>query len=498
MSAGMPTRGYRGSVWKVERPGPAMAPLELAAGKAPAPASSPVRQAAEAWQALGCPAGLLWRDEALAQAERWAATHPAEVGEVESDFLQACREAERGLEREGHWGSLLRGMAALALAGLLVALGAWWTTRQESASLAAAKAKAEQQAAGAAAQVSETAQVVATLVAVTESFSAAQEELKEEKHWLERQIGVERALKLAAQSQAALAEDRDLALLLAVEAARRLAAWNRSGAAADQVAAALYRALGHPGWRVWQSPAGLEAAARRSTPAWAAPDGQRLLSATPEGRLGLWDVATGAQLVELEGGGAISLAAWSPDGRRVAAVSAGGQELAAWDQGGARLWQLSAGALHYQDLVWSPDGAWLLAVRDAEMVLIEGEGGREAAVWRSALLAEGAPPALQWSSDGRRLAVATELGVEAYDLATGACLAAPHAATDYAAAGNALPGATARWDEGGERAMLADLDAAVALACGLVRRELTPAERASYLGAEADYRDTCTRPKLAE
>jgi len=331
--------------------------------------------------------------------------------------------------------------------------------------------------------------VVATLVAVTESFSAAQEELKEEKHWLERQIGVERALKLAAQSQAALAEDRDLALLLAVESARRLVGGNRSGVAAAQVAAALYRALGHPDWQDWQ-----EAGARRSTPAWVSPDRRRLLSAPPEGRLAIWDAATGSRLAALEDGCEIALAAWSPNGRRVAAVSAGGQKLAVWNQDGARLWEISAGALRYQEIAWSPDGAWLGAARDAELVMIEAETAREARAWRSALLAEGASPVLQWSSDGRRLVLAVELGAEAYDPATGEYLTGPQA-TDYAGAANsALPRAAARWAEGGERPMLADLSAAVALACGQDSRELTLAERALYLGAEADYRDTCAQP----
>jgi hypothetical protein len=48
-----------------------------------------LRNAARQWQARGCPAGLLWRGEAMAEAERWHRRYQGDLPALQREYLQA-------------------------------------------------------------------------------------------------------------------------------------------------------------------------------------------------------------------------------------------------------------------------------------------------------------------------------------------------------------------------------------------------------------------------
>src|SRR5262249_39640868 len=52
------------------------------------------------WESQNRPSGLLLRDQALADAERWADEHRVELTPAESDFLEASLEKEEHQRRE--------------------------------------------------------------------------------------------------------------------------------------------------------------------------------------------------------------------------------------------------------------------------------------------------------------------------------------------------------------------------------------------------------------
>ncbi|MCB0183863.1 MAG: SUMF1/EgtB/PvdO family nonheme iron enzyme, partial [Caldilineaceae bacterium] len=83
---------------------------------------SALQRQAALWDEQGRSAGLLLRDEALAEAEAWAADHADELASHEQDFLTACREAHEAAERERRQSRRIRMLAVVAVAVAVLAI----------------------------------------------------------------------------------------------------------------------------------------------------------------------------------------------------------------------------------------------------------------------------------------------------------------------------------------------------------------------------------------
>ena len=79
---------------------------------------SPLQRQAALWEEHGRPAGLLLRDEALAEAEQWLAAHQQELTPPDRAFVDACQAAVQhaALEAEAMSAQRLRGFRMLAVA----------------------------------------------------------------------------------------------------------------------------------------------------------------------------------------------------------------------------------------------------------------------------------------------------------------------------------------------------------------------------------------------
>lgn len=490
MNAGRMPMPRPSASWRGERSWLLAAPPDGSWGQTPQAPGSLLREQAALWEAHGSPAGLLLRDEALAEAERWASGHPEALTEAEGDFIRECREAARGAQRELARQGLLRGAITLAVIGLLLALCAWRAAQQRGADLSAAQAAAQ-------ARLAETAQAAVALQAESRALAEARDQAKERAAAMQRQLALERVHRLVAESRAALPEDRDLALLLAVEAAQRLPVddWCLSQdcffANADAISAALARALGHPRWRAWeQRPADAASAAPGLSTAWPSPD-WRLLGARDGGGLAIWDGATGTHLADLQGEGSVSACAWSHDGSRVAVIGASRREVAAWNaRTGERLWPAQSERGECTYLAWSPDDAQLLLACGSDLLLLDAATGSARAAWsRPAGLARDEIREAWWSLSGSQVTVLTESGE--FSCQGGECQEAPASSQVIASSRrNALDGVSV-WRDGEGLPMLRDLADLAAVACARAARNLSAAEWARYLGAEGPYRETC-------
>ena len=87
------------------------------------------------WAKTGCPAALLFAGVELKSSERWAATQPAgSMTADESEFLDACRDAESAVaEREQSM--LMKRMLAVAAAALLIVIVAAFVFKRHASQL---------------------------------------------------------------------------------------------------------------------------------------------------------------------------------------------------------------------------------------------------------------------------------------------------------------------------------------------------------------------------
>jgi WD40 repeat protein/tRNA A-37 threonylcarbamoyl transferase component Bud32 len=219
----------------------------------------------------------------------------------------------------------------------------------------------------------------------TEALSLMKQQSTEREEALRRA----EAFRLAAQSELVRAANPGLALLLAIEGAKRY----DSVLANNALVAALEacdeeRTLVHPG--------SVRAAVY-------SPDGRRVLTAAADGIARIWDVSTGKVTVALKGHeGDVEYAAFSPDGRKVVTVAAVPSTLAktcrTWDAlTGKELtrWQ---GDLMSR-VAFRPDGRRVvLAFGSREARICDAESGKEVAVLRGH---EGWLNSVRFSPDGR-------------------------------------------------------------------------------------------------
>jgi len=273
---------------------------------------SPLQRQAELWERQNRPADLLPRDNALREAEAWAAANAAALTETERAFLRLAQEARATREREQRQARRLRALgvgAGLLLLAVLAAGGiAYWNQQRA-----------------------------------------------------EREARVARARALAAAAVDSLRADPARSLLLARAAAD---ATRRAG---DPVTAearsALTQAVQDSRARrvIVANPPEAE---RRGLPSVAySPDGAALAATTRRGELRFWDAATGEERPPLQSGAERLVGlAYSPDGTRVAATgaSAAGDEdsqVFVWDAAtGALQLTLEGHTADVYSVAFSPDG----------------------------------------------------------------------------------------------------------------------------------------------
>jgi hypothetical protein len=110
----------------------------------------PLQRQAALWEESGRPDGLLWREQALLDAESWAKAHEAELTSIDRDFLAACIEARTITEREQRQARRIRWLAVgatvfsiLAIVAAVIAGFQMQSARRAAAAEAVAKSDAE-------------------------------------------------------------------------------------------------------------------------------------------------------------------------------------------------------------------------------------------------------------------------------------------------------------------------------------------------------------------
>ena len=448
--------------------------------------ADPLREMALLWERQGCPEGLLLEGAALDRAAAYAAAHASDLLDQERDLLERSQQAAertRGLQRQS---ALLRALLTVVVLAGVAAMHLVLQAREQAAAHRQAEQMWQQELS--AAQVSlAAAQARATIEA--EGRLAAERDRAVARQRLLAELEAARAGRsrsLVNASGAAVGDDRDLALLLAVEAARL---WPGDGAPAD-VQAALFRALGHARWEEVLIPT---AGAAAPAAAWLGPDG-RVLALDADGRACLWDASSGQRLLTLEGADAgVQRVAWSGDGHRLALLL---------PAGAVHLWDAELGtpgaALEgdegpVMDLAWSPGADRLLTLHlDGHVVVWDATTGRRLLELRDLP----GTVAGQWAAEGAALVLYQGDGtITRRAAATGEVLsviAGPQEELSRFLASRRA-GSLAYSLDGGEHIYLGATADLADLACARATRNLTPAEWQRHLGDDAPYRPTCPR-----
>jgi WD40 repeat protein len=309
---------------------------------------SPLQRQAELWELQSRPAGLLLRDEALDEAERWAAAHPGALTPAEGDLLALSREARAQAARERRNNRLIRILAVVATAIMLLAI-----------------------------------------------FFFFQADAQKARALREQRVG--RARELAAASVGNLGVDPQLSVILATQA---ISATAQDGTVEPAAQEALQQAL--QASRVVRIFSGHEKGVQGAA---YSPDGARLASASNDGTLRVWEVGSGAQLWLADAGAALNRVAWSPDGALLAAGDEDGV-VHLWDAAGQEVQALAAHDGSANAVVWSPDGTRLASAGDDGRLKVWETGS-----WRKPLAVgthDEPINAVAWSPDGQWLATASD------------------------------------------------------------------------------------------
>ena len=221
------------------------------------------------------------------------------------------------------------------------------------------------------------------------------------------------------------------------------------------------------------------------------PDFSKIVSASEDQTIRIWDRESGEQLHVLTGHtNMVYSAVVSPDGREVRSASADGT-FRTWDiDTGAQTGMISFPTMIYS-ATYSPDERSLVVVRsDGTARLLDSETYREILTYRGHTF-----PVFSaaFSPDGQHLVTASgDLTARLWNAATGESLRVFEGHTDNIGVAVFSPDgryiATASWDNS-VRIWDADYRQMIAFACAMVSRDLTSAERQTFL--IADNQPTC-------
>jgi WD40 repeat protein len=318
---------------------------------------STLQRQADLWERQSRPAGLLLRDQELAEAEQWAAANANALTAAEREFLQLSREERARAARERRNNRLIRGLFVAALVVAAVAIFFFYQA-QIQATLAQNEATHAQNEADRADKESVRAKAEADNARNQQATSEAQKSRADTEATNARrqqQIAQERALETAVVNK--LTVDPELSVLLAtqvISASAVIGAPVLSGTLdtlqqAVQASRIQHTLRGHA--------KGIQGVAY-------APDGKTLATASNDGTVKLWDMATGRELLTIQGvADAVLGVTVSLDGRMLATAGADGK---------AKIWDVAAGKLitsidaedgAVNGVAFSPDGK-LLATAD--------------------------------------------------------------------------------------------------------------------------------------
>ncbi len=370
---------------------------------------TPLRTAARHWQETQA-AALLYRDAVLAEAEAWAAAHPADVEPYEAEFLQASRQAEQDRRQRQRW--LRAGAIAAAVVLVIMAILTVAAIRgQNQAQTALVQAEQAQATAELRQQQAEAAQSEAEL---------QRQEAEEQRQEAERQRQAAEVARAEAEQLRQIAVARQLAALAALLPDR--SAHGVTPGALLAIESVRYRPTAEGNQALRQALARLPYPAIQLTVTAAverlvfSPDGRWLLVAGESGQAALVD-GNWMPALTFTYTGPTWKGAFSPDGLWLAVPGPAG--VTVWDLGSTRQTSLTLELGETPTAVqFSPDGTWLAA-----------RGTTQARLWQTGTWrprARGVLPAsaggLVFSPGGRYVAFLTGRSAQVWEVASGRAL----------------------------------------------------------------------------
>ncbi len=229
----------------------------------------------------------------------------------------------------------------------------------------------------------------------------------------QQKLRVEQSRELSAQALIALETNRDLALLLAIEAAKTQPTDEAESALRQSLFESLQPERTFPGHQ-----GGAYFAAFT-------PDGKRIITGGDDNIARIWDVASGDLLIELRGHtNAVTGADFSPDRKRLCTVSR--------YEEAARVWDIATTNLLFEirqprlvGVGFSPDGKYILGVGDQEDAVlynaVTGERSHKLASAYAEMRGASFVLAANFSPDGHRVAL-VDWGPAVCETESGKCL----------------------------------------------------------------------------
>ncbi|MEW6735542.1 MAG: protein kinase [Acidobacteriota bacterium] len=300
-----------------------------------------LRAAARQWEERGRVKGLLWRDEALAEYQRWHRHYPGKLTKSEESFaIASLTEAARGRRRNF---AIITTIFTILIVGLIVLYSQRQQSQEYARQLLAEKERAERNA----------------IEAKEEKLRAEEQRLRAEGNEAEAHHQSQLAKENAAQAERQLIElyqerGRQEALmgnsLLASVYLNEAYQRGGDGAALRFLLAESLRALD-------AQQVSFVGHSREVIGAQFSPDGMRIVTTSRDKTVRIWEVVSGKLLVTLNGykGGEIA-ACFSPDGTRIITTNSN-QVVEIWDSTNGRwLNSLAGHKSTIYDIQLSSDG----------------------------------------------------------------------------------------------------------------------------------------------